>query len=87
MITVKHKTSIASISELRTASRQVLKNIKDHPIIVQRHNKPLAILMDYERFETLEALLDYAEDYILAKLAAKREKEARRGDYVDITEW
>jgi len=87
MITVKNKTSIASISELRSKSKLVLKSMKDHPVILQRHNKPLAVLMDYKSFETLEVMLDYAEDYILGRLAAKREQESRPEDYVDINEW
>jgi len=87
MITVKNKASIASISELRSKSKLVLKSMKDHPVILQRHNKPLAVLMDYKSFETLDAMLDYAEDYILGRLAARRERQARSEDYVDIDEW
>lgn len=87
MITVKNKTSIVSISELRTKSKQILKSMKDHPVILQRHNKPLGVLMDYDSFEALDAMLEYAEDYILGRLAAERERTARRGDYVDIEEW
>ena len=87
MITVKNRASIASISELRSKSKMVLKSMKDHPVILQRHNKPLAVLMDYKSFETLDAMLDYAEDYILGRLAARRERQARPADYVDIDEW
>lgn len=87
MITVKKKASIASISELRSKSKLVLKIMKEHPVILLRHNKPLAVLMDYKSFETLDAMLDYAEDYILGKLAAQRERQSHPEDYIDIDEW
>ncbi len=87
MITVKKETTIAGLSELRTKSEAILKELKSHPVVLEKHNKPVAVMVDYRRFEQEEEMLDYAEEYILACLAEKRDKESKKTDYVDIHKW
>lgn len=87
MITIKEKATIAAISELRNKSEQILQSVKDHNVILERHNKPVAVMIDYKKYETLQQLLDLAEDYVLGTLALKRDKQARKEDFVDLDEW
>ncbi len=87
MITVKKETTIAGLSELRTKSEEILKELKNHPVVLEKHNKPIAVMFDYHRFKVEEEMLDYAEEYILARLAEKRDKETKRSDYIDIRKW
>ncbi len=87
MITVKKEMTIAGLSELRTKSEDILKELKAHPVILEKHSKPVAVMVDYRRFELGEDMLDYAEEYILGKLAQKRHKETKRSDYIDIGKW
>ena len=87
MITVKQKTSIAGISELRNKSEEILKNVKDHDVVSERHNKPVAVMIDYKQYELHEKMLDYAEDYVLGMLALERDKKSSKKDFIDIEKW
>ena len=87
MITVKRETTIAGLSELRTKSDAILRELKDHSVILEKHNKPVAVMVEYKRYARNEELLDLAEDYILGCLALKRDKEATSKDFVDIEKW
>lgn len=87
MVTIKDKATIASISELRTESEKILKELKDHRVILARHNKPIAVMLDYARYEAFEKMIELAEDYILGSLAHDRDQHSKKSDFVDIEEW
>jgi len=87
MITVREKATIAGISELRNKSEEILKNVKDHGVILERHHKPVAVLIDYRKYQMLDEMLDFAEDYVLGVMARERDKKARPKDFVDVDEW
>jgi len=87
MITVKEKTTIAAISELRNKSEQILDSLKHNRVILERHNKPVAVMLDYKRYSDLEAILDFAEEYVLGAIALQRDKESKKEDFIDIDEW
>jgi prevent-host-death family protein len=87
MITVNDKTTIAAISELRNKSEEILKQLADHRVILQRHNKPVAVMIGYRQYEQLSKLLDRAEEYVLGMTALERDKKAGKKDFVDIEHW
>ena len=87
MITVKKETTIAGLSELRTKSEAILKELKGHPVILEKHNKPVAVMVEYHQYALGEELLDFAEDYILGCMALKRDESAKKKDFVDIEKW
>ena len=87
MITVKRETTIAGLSELRTKSEDILKELKRHDVVLEKHNKPVAVMVDYDRHAYEAELLDLAEDYILGCLAKKRDEKAISKDFIDIREW
>lgn len=87
MITVKKEMTIAGLSELRTKSEEILRELKGHPVILEKHHKPVAVMVEYGRYALGEELLDLAEDYVLGCLALKRDKNAGSKDFVDIENW
>ncbi len=84
MITVKKKATIATISELRNKSSKILNSLKENRVILQRHKKPVAIMVDYKQYENVEEMLEFAEDYILGMTALQRDEKAKKRDFVDI---
>lgn len=87
MITLKEKTTLASISELRTKTEEILEHLKENRVVLERHQKPVAVLLDYEKYELTEKMIELAEDYILGTIALERDKESKAADFVDIDKW
>ena len=87
MITVKKETTIAGLSELRTKSEAILREWKDHVVILEKHNKPVAVMVEYQRYALDEEMLDFAEDYILGCIALKRDEAVKKKDFVGIEKW
>jgi len=87
MITINEKSTIAALSELRTKSDEILKELVDHKVILQKHNKPVAVMLAYEQYARLAKLLNLVEDYGLGLIAMERDKSATKKDFVDIDEW
>ena len=87
MITINEKSSIAALSELRTKSEEILKQLSKNKVILQKHNKPVAVMLSYQQYAVLEELLDRIEDYTLGMTALERDKKASPKDFVDIEAW
>jgi prevent-host-death family protein len=87
MITVEGKTTIAKMSDLRNQSEKIISSLKDHKVILEKHNKPVAVMVDYKKYEYLEKMLELAEDYVLGMMAAQRDKKSSKSDFIDIEKW
>lgn len=87
MITVNEKSTIAAISELRTKSEEILRSLSQNKVILQKHNKPVAVMLAYSQYQVLEKMLDLLEDYTLGALALDRDRTSRKDDFVDIDRW
>lgn len=61
--------------------------MKDNRVILARHNKPVAVILDYKQYEDIDDMLEFAEDYILGSMALKRDKDAKKDDFVNIESW
>ena len=86
MYTVKEDTTLVGVSELRTRIDKILKEAKFHKVIIEKRNRPLAVLIAIDEYNAMEALLDRIEDYELARMASRREKGASKKDYISIEE-
>ena len=88
MITIKVKSTIANISELRKkeTSDQLLKNLKDHNVVLEKHHSPVAVMIDFNQFAVIEKMVEFAEDYVLGMLAQERDKSSKE-KFVDIDKW
>lgn len=87
MITIRNSATIASISEFRSKSEQILSHLKENRVILERHKKPIAVMLDYAQYEKLEAMLEVAEDLVLGTLALERDRSAKKSDFVDLDQW
>ena len=87
MITINEKSTIAALSELRTKSEEILRQLSQNKVILQKHNKPVAVMLSYQQYAALEELLDRVEEYTLGMTALERDKKTAKKDFVDIDEW
>ena len=74
MITVKEDTTLVGISEFRTHADDILKTAKKHRVVIEKRNKPVAVLLSMELYEKLEELIELVEDRLLGEIALKRMK-------------
>lgn len=84
MITVKEDTTLVGVSEMRTHMEEILQASRKRKVIIEKRNKPYAVLIDAERYARMEARLEILEDMALANLAKAREEGASPSDYIDI---
>ena len=87
MIQINEKAIIASISELRNKSEEILKSLKNDPVILERHRKPVAVMLEYQKYLKMQKLLELAEDFILVQKAHDRDKTSTEKDFIDIDKW
>ena len=83
---VKGDTTLVGISELRTQADEIMKVARHEPVIVEKHHKPMAVLVPIEQYERTEATLDRLEDYLLGLLAKEREQRSPRKAYLTLEE-
>lgn len=72
MKVIRRPTAFAAVSELRTGMDAILAQLKETPVSLEKHGKPVAILVDPERFEAMERALEEASDAVLAGEARRR---------------
>ncbi|MFA4889487.1 MAG: type II toxin-antitoxin system Phd/YefM family antitoxin [Candidatus Omnitrophota bacterium] len=86
MFTVKEDTTLVGISELRTHFSRVLEALGRTKVLLERRNKPIAVIVPIEKYNQMEALIDLIEDTELGLLAKQRALKSGPGDYIDIAE-
>jgi len=86
MRTIEKNTTLVGVSELRTNFDEILKKAKETRVIIEKRKKFMAVLMDMEKYEKMERMLDAVEDIMLGYLAREREKDSDLSDYIDIEE-
>ena len=84
MITVKENTTLVGVSELRNAPERIFKEMQKRQVVIERHRKPVAVLIPIEKFEEMEQLLDFVEDHMLRLLAQEREKKHKNPKWISI---
>lgn len=86
MRTIEKNTTLVGVSELRTNFDEILEKAKGTRVIIEKRKKFMAVLMDMEKYEKMERMLDAVEDIMLGYLAREREKDSDLSDYIDIEE-
>lgn len=84
MFTVKEDTTLVGISELRTNFDKVLEAITKYKVLLERRNKPLAVIVPIEKYNHMEELIELMEDIGLGYLAKERDLKSKPGDYIDL---
>lgn len=86
MISVKENTTLVGISELRTRQKEILTQMKRTTLILEKRNKPIAVLLPLERYEALERAMEWLEDQALGYSAHQREKRTPKARYIPLSE-
>ncbi len=86
MITLKEDTTLVGVSELRTHMDKILEESKKCRVLIEKRNKPVAVLMAMEDYTRMEKTLEVLEDLALGYLARERESGSKPSDYLDIEE-
>ena len=69
MIKVKKDTTLVGISEFCTKGQEILNELKTHKVIIERRNKPVAMLLSLKKYEKMQEVFEWIEDHIdMAKL-------------------
>lgn len=84
MFTVKADTTLVGISELRTNFDKVLEALTKHKVLLEKRNKPLAVIVPIEKYNEMEELIELIEDIGLGYIAKERDLKSKPGDYIDI---
>lgn len=74
MITLEENTTLIGLSELRTKMKAILEALKNSKVVLALRNKPFAVLVPFERYRRMEAMLDALEDQALGVIAQARAK-------------
>ena len=86
MFTVKEDTTLVGISELRANFHKVLEALTKNKVLLERRNKPLAVIVSIEKYARMEKLIDLIEDTALGYIAKERDIKSSPKDYIDIDE-
>lgn len=84
MYTIREDTTLVGVSELRTKIEKILEEAKLHKIVIEKRNKPIAVLIAIEQYNAMEELLDSVEDLELGRMAKEREKRSSKKDYIPL---
>jgi prevent-host-death family protein len=84
MITVKQNTTLVGVSELRKGIDAILEKTRHGLVVIEKRHKPAAVLMSNDEYESMQAMLEIAEDLVLGYMARERHANSRDKDYIDI---
>jgi len=84
MFTIKEDTTLVGVSELRTKLEKIIEEAGRHKVVIEKRNKPIAVIVAIDRYNAMEELLDKFEDYELANLAKRRERRSSGKDYIAL---
>lgn len=71
------KEQMVSATELVRAFSKYLEETANQDVVILKHNRPVAVLMDFERFEKLqvrhEELLEFLDHLAIYQMVKERE--------------
>ncbi len=83
---VKENTALVGLSEFRTKAEEILKVMDRSTVVIEQRHRPRAVLLSIDRYERMEALLDWVEDQLLGLLAKDRQKRTPHKAYLSLEE-
>ncbi|MFA6143094.1 MAG: type II toxin-antitoxin system Phd/YefM family antitoxin [Candidatus Omnitrophota bacterium] len=84
MYTIKEDTTLVGVSELRNKIDKIIDESRHHKVIIERRNKPVAVLIAIDEYNAMEEMLDRIEDLEMGRSAKEREKRSSIKDYISI---
>lgn len=85
-MTFKEDTTLIGVSELRNQPDRVFAEMRKRLLVIEKHHKPVAVLLPIEQYTTIQELLDAVEDTALGMLAKEREKKQKNPGWVSLEE-
>ena len=82
MIKIKENTTIVSVSDLRDKLDEIIKLSKQGRVVLAKHHKPIAFIVDSDKYENMEQAQEDLEDLLLALEAHKRDGETSLDEYI-----
>lgn len=81
MYRVNEGATIATVTDLRRRTSEVMEQAEDGSIIVvQRDNEPQGVYLSYRRYEAIMARLNRLESLELAQIAVTRKQAIDQGE-------
>lgn len=84
MKTIRENTTLVQASELRARLDEVISRLKVSRVVLEKHHRPVAVLVDPARYEAMEAALEEFSDVLLALEAKRRETGSKKSDFVPL---
>jgi len=84
MYTIKEDTTLVGVSELRNRIDKIIEETRHHKVIIEKRNKPVAVLIAIDQYNAIEEILDRIEDVELGRSARQRDKRSSGKDYISI---
>ncbi|MBI3552223.1 MAG: type II toxin-antitoxin system Phd/YefM family antitoxin [Elusimicrobia bacterium] len=63
---VRHPAAFAAVSELRTRMDQIIAQLRETPVNLEKHGRPVAVLVEPGRFSAMQDALEATADILLA---------------------
>ncbi|MBI3313748.1 MAG: type II toxin-antitoxin system Phd/YefM family antitoxin [Candidatus Omnitrophica bacterium] len=86
-MTISEKSITVHLSELKTNPTKTLKQLAKNQIILQKRNKPVAVLISYRKFRKLERRIDSIESNVLGLIAKQRFENTSKSQYLPLKNW
>ena len=86
MVIVKEDSVLVGVSEFRTKAEAIFNELKSRKVIIEKRNKPIAVLLSLKKYEEMEELFEWIEDNALGYLAKEREKSTAKTKYLSLEE-
>jgi prevent-host-death family protein len=86
MVIVKEDSALVGVSEFRTKAEEIFNELKNRKVIIEKRNKPIAVLLSLKKYEQMEELFEWIEDNALGYLAKEREKSTTKTKYLSLEE-
>lgn len=84
VIASEEEATFVGVSELRNQPDRIFKEMRERLVVIEKHHKPVAVLLPIEKYESLERLLDLVEEYVLGVLASEREEKNKNPNWVSL---
>lgn len=78
MKVIEEKTTLVQTSELRTKLDEILKQLSESHVILEKRHRPVAILVAPQEYQRMEESVEQLSDILLALEARAREKRKNR---------
>ncbi|MEK6645992.1 MAG: type II toxin-antitoxin system prevent-host-death family antitoxin [Candidatus Firestonebacteria bacterium] len=84
MITVKENTTLVGITELRHKIDEILEVTKKNNVIIEKRNKPIAVLFPIDEYIKIQEILDMVEDKMFGHIAKERYEKSSSKNYISL---